>query len=661
MRSSSRFVLGMLLCLVLATPARAQATTWSCHGPYGGRVLALAISPAYALDHTIYAGAETGGLFRTTGGGVAWQNLTGLPADVAISSIVVSPNYAKDHTVLVSTSASGVWKSRDGGDTWTSWSDGLTTLNVIQMAASPDYAADQTLLAATNRGVFLSETAGKLWLPVGPSITTLSVAISHRDSGEFTAYAGTVAGLYVSEDSGHTWEATPFDSLPVVSIALSLRFHQDHTLLLGTLGGAYLSNDGGSSWNGPWLEEQAVNCALFSPNYVNGHTLFLGTDEGVYISQNHGNSWALAEQSQDTVYAIVASPDYTTAPILYAATDHNGVWASEDGGATWVSRNEGIASLPLNAVAASPNYTRDCTLLAGGSSGIWISNDDALTWQAASLVHASVNKLCYSPTYVTDYTAYAATDAGVFVSRDRGLTWNPASEGLDILDVTDLTMSRSGEIWVSTSGGGVYYAAANDLSWQPRNEGLSSAYITAIEWLGQEGEKSYLAAGTWGAGVFISDNGGLVWRAAVSGPDTPHIRDLANATGYGGANVSFAATTAGAFLSLNRGDEWSFKGLLGLDIAAISLHPAYASRPNCYVGSVRDGVFRSIDGGLRWYPLNDGLGDLQINDLSIATSDANPIVLAATQGGVWRYGGSPLTPQPEPTPARLLALPLVFQ
>jgi photosystem II stability/assembly factor-like uncharacterized protein len=97
--------------------------------------------------------------------------LTGLPADVAISSIVVSPNYAKDHTVLVSTSASGVWKSRDGGDTWTSWSDGLTTLNVIQMAASPDYAADQTLLAATNRGVFLSETAGKLWLPVGPSIT----------------------------------------------------------------------------------------------------------------------------------------------------------------------------------------------------------------------------------------------------------------------------------------------------------------------------------------------------------------------------------------------------------------------------------------------------------------------------------------------------------
>jgi hypothetical protein len=43
-------------------------------------------------------------------------------------------------------------------------------------------------------------------------------------------------------------------------------------------------------------------------------------------------------------------------------------------------------------------------------------------------------------------------------------------------------MSRSGEIWVSTSGGGVYYAAANDLSWQPRNEGLSSAYITAIEW-----------------------------------------------------------------------------------------------------------------------------------------------------------------------------------
>ncbi len=42
-----------------------------------------------------------------------------------------------------------------------------------------------------------------------PKHYTLSVAISHRDSGEFTAYAGTVAGLYVSEDSGHTCGSNP--------------------------------------------------------------------------------------------------------------------------------------------------------------------------------------------------------------------------------------------------------------------------------------------------------------------------------------------------------------------------------------------------------------------------------------------------------------------
>ena len=652
--------------LVAVIPALAQSQSWSCYGPYGGRILAIAISPCFPADNTIFASAGSAGLFRTADGGDVWGAVSGLPADLTISSVAISPGFDYDHTLFASTTQGGIFKSWDKGETWESWSAGLSTLSVAQVAVSPAYDVDQSLVAATSRGLHLSTSAGKLWLPVGPTVASMSVAISPPMSEAFTAYGGTVVGLYVSTDSGRTWEASSLTGVPVVAVALSPDFPSDQRILVGTLAGAYLSTDGGTTWEGPWLPEQGVHHTLFSPNYGNDHVVFLGAEDGVYVSSDDGETWDFDGQIGDTVHALAGSPDYATRPALYAGTDHGGVHLSTDGAATWTARNNGIAGLLIDSVAASPDFVGDRTVFAGGPSGVWRSTDDTLSWQMTSLDYAEATAIQCSRSYSATGTVYAATNGGLFVSQNGGQSWAPTAGSPDVLGILDLALGPGDEIWLGTAEGGVYHSTDEGASWEERSDGLGSLHVTAIEWLDAGDDGAHLVAGTWGAGIFVSDDGGLSWVDPTAGPATPHIRDLAAAMGFRGRIWTFAGTTAGLFRSGDRGNAWDFTGFLGQDISGVALHPNYAVRPNCYLGGRDDGVFRSLNGGLTWDSLNDGLGTLHVRRIAVATDVTYPVLFAATEGGVWRYGGPPQpsgpTPTPSPTPVTsAVSLPLLFK
>jgi hypothetical protein len=67
--------LGLLLALCgLAAPALASAgvDVWTRHGPEGGHVRALAVTPS-----AVYAATDAGGLFKSTDGGATWSPANG--------------------------------------------------------------------------------------------------------------------------------------------------------------------------------------------------------------------------------------------------------------------------------------------------------------------------------------------------------------------------------------------------------------------------------------------------------------------------------------------------------------------------------------------------------------------------------------------------------
>ena len=61
-------------------------------------------------------------------------------------ALAASPGYQQDRTLFAATSA-GIFVSRDGGERFTSWSDGLEPPAVVAVVPSPAYAEDRVIYA----------------------------------------------------------------------------------------------------------------------------------------------------------------------------------------------------------------------------------------------------------------------------------------------------------------------------------------------------------------------------------------------------------------------------------------------------------------------------------------------------------------------------------
>ncbi|MBI1747652.1 MAG: hypothetical protein HYR55_13860, partial [Acidobacteria bacterium] len=65
--------------------------------------------------------------------------------------------------------------------------------------------------------------------------------------------------------------------------------------------------------------------------------------------------------------------------ILYMGHSVTGIYKSVDGGLTWEPRNQGLLNTRINQVAVSRTTGR--IYLATGGAGVYVSDDQAETWQ----------------------------------------------------------------------------------------------------------------------------------------------------------------------------------------------------------------------------------------------------------------------------------------
>ena len=92
-------------------------------------------------------------IMRSDGSGASWKNLVhGLNTQYVFTSVAVSPAYAADHTVFLSTSGDGVYRSLDGGETWKPINAGLGHLDISSLSIVADGAGDFSVLAASASG-----------------------------------------------------------------------------------------------------------------------------------------------------------------------------------------------------------------------------------------------------------------------------------------------------------------------------------------------------------------------------------------------------------------------------------------------------------------------------------------------------------------------------
>lgn len=271
-----------------SSPAKApqpQTLSFRFLGPReGNRVAALAGVPG---DQNIwYAGAASGGVFKSTDGGFHWSPIFDKQSAAAIGALAVAPSDPK--TVWAGTGEAwairdidvggdGVYKSADAGKTWTNM--GLPASGRIGRIVIDPKNADVVYVCALGRltapqeerGVFKTVDGGKTWrrsLFIDPNTGCSGLALDPNDSNtlfagawqvEMHTYAersgGPGSGVYVSHDAGGSWKRIDGHGLPAspvgkVDVAVARTDSKRVYALIETNGQGSLwrSDDGGDSW-----------------------------------------------------------------------------------------------------------------------------------------------------------------------------------------------------------------------------------------------------------------------------------------------------------------------------------------------------------------------------------------------------------------------------
>jgi hypothetical protein len=116
--------------------------------------MSLAVSPGYANDALVFAGLGPRVLkplrhareVRAGQRRPVWRSADLGGGTVAVTALAPSPRYAEDHTIFAATNA-GVFVSRDGGDSYQPWSEGLSPPAMVALAISPSYRDDRLIYA----------------------------------------------------------------------------------------------------------------------------------------------------------------------------------------------------------------------------------------------------------------------------------------------------------------------------------------------------------------------------------------------------------------------------------------------------------------------------------------------------------------------------------
>lgn len=618
-------------------------------------VYSLAVNNANLYVGTSPAFGSGFVFFSTDNGGTWTQYHTGLKNNAAVVALAFLG------TNVFAGTSKGVYITTAADPSWRAVNTGLANADILALTLSPDGA---NLLAGTNGGgVFLVTDHGTNWTAAsgltGNDVRAFAVSGTHL-------FAGTSGnGVFLSNDYGHNWTAAGMTGLIIRALAVS-----GTHLFAGTSGnGVFLSNDYGGSWidvTTTDLTNKYINALA-----VSGTKLFAGTNNGIFLSTDYGTSWiadsagmgntiihVLAASSGTTVYAgtngggvFISTTDTSWTPLnngltsmdvlalavsgptLYAGTFDGGVFSYKNNDTSWTAWSTGLTGAPVLAFAVSPNGTSGTTLYAGTSGdGAFLSNDGT-NWTAVNGLPTGIGNSVNALT-VSGVNLFAGTNNDVYYN---GADWAPVNAKLRT-DVRALavTSSSGGILVAGTSDGGVYLSyPPYGAIWSQANSGLTNTSVLALAVSHLASGASILFAGTYGGGVFRSNDDGMNWTQVNNGLTNTFVLALdASPDGAGGTNLFAGTYGNGVFFSNDNGTSWTTVNGGGLGTNQVYALAVSPNRMKLYAGGKYGGVYRSHDNGTTWSADTAGMGTMQVYAFAFSTNGATDTNLfAGTYGG----------------------------
>jgi len=587
------------------------------HSPHDN-IMAIAASPAFDSDKTLFCGLNHINFYimKSTNAGETWHpSQIGFP-HFRILSIVVSPDYQADGMVVVGTRGGGIYCSTDCGDSWFACNGGLTNLADLEVNTiifSPFFCSDRTVLIGTNDGVFLSQDGCNQWessdslaLPV-----IRSMAISPAFESDGTCFAGHDSGILRSTDGGWNWhELSATADYCVTALAVSPRFSQDNVIFAGTAGdGVFKSRDRGDTWRkkSGGISDLVITSLAVAPCYPKVPLLLAATCQYIYKSNNDGDSWEVAGVGLDTQASQTETHYF--------------------------------------GFAFSAAFAQDRTVFLAAWEGIHKSTNGADEWRHIDVYSQNlIRGLAISPDYAHDGRLFAgAYGAGVYRTKDRGLSWQKQNTNLSFIYAGPLAVSPD-----FAADGLVFAGLFRDIArWRPEVSCWGCVEVNPDHWFycralaispdfAQDGTLFAGNGSTGEFGIYKSVDRGDSYISLC--PPFRRAYSLAVSPSFAQDRIVFAGSERGVFRSEDRGATWQNIGLSEYETFTLRTSPSFDLDAEVLAGTLNGGVFRSIDRGDTWFPVNEGLGDLVIEDFAISPEyTIDSTLFAATKSeGVFR-------------------------
>lgn len=402
------------------------------------------------------------------------------------------------------------------------------------------------------------------------------------------------------------------------------------------------------------------------------------------------NRWTPFGPVGGPVTGLAADP--RTPGVIYASTESAGLYASRDGGDSWVWSALGMGGGGARSVAVDP--AAPSTLYAGGPGYLYRSRDAGRHWEPLSLsaspsdyvrsfvlgpgrrtVLYAVSQCCFprnklfrsldggdswvsildaggsiaavAPDPTDPRTLYVGLggSGGLLKTVDGGASWS---------DVTPLAGNAGGTLLLAVVPArppvvlvlaqfGFFRSTDGGASWDPA---VYPDQWVALSLVADPFVPGRVYTADSAGGVARSDDAGQSWVTSVRGL----AGELMGPIAVGAGGTVYGATTLGVFRSRNRGRRWSQaleRGRTSARTVMLKFRPGDPGEVFATLDDDRPGLWRSGDGGQSWESFAAALGPeagWSVPDLAFDPADPAHIyaaepdrVLESRDGGAtWR-------------------------
>ncbi len=637
---------------------------WEFAGPtnIGGRTTALVYNPQNA--NIVYAGAATGGVFKSIDGGITWNSIFDAQSVLPVGDIAIDP--VNPNIVYVGTgeangghnnfAGGGIYKTTDAGSTWQMI--GLeNTVSIGRVVVDPlnplkVYAAAVGSYFGPNpdRGVYRSINGGANWtkiLFVTDSTGAVDIAIDPVNPNNLLAAMwqrtrypnggqlyGPTSGIYKSTNGGDNW----------TSLGVANGLPNSSTTNVGRIG---------------------LGLSKSSPNIV--YSIFTnGTSYlGFYKTTNAGLNWTNANPNGQLQSGFSTFSWYfgqvrvhPTNPDIVYVLDF-GIMKSSNAGTTWTNLTSFNIHVDNHSLAFKPGDPN--TIIEGNDGGIYISPNGGSTFtKVAALPFTQFYEIGLDKTNPGRLYGGAQDNGTPRTQTGAFNDWEDIYGGDGFYVTIDpvnpniiYAESQFGALGKSIDGGNSFNDATSGI-----NASEKTNWSTPV--IMDPNNNSILYYGT--NKVYRTTNAASSWTAVspdLTNGNQPRLGTVSTiAVAPTNSNVIIAGTDdANVWITSNNGTNWT-KVSATLPyrwITRVAIDPA--NENICYVTfnglkwrDPQPHIFRSVNKGQTWQNISNNLPDAPINAFAIDPLRSNVLFVGSDVGAYvsfntgtsWQYLGSGL-------------------